>query len=366
MEKRVEALDSLRGFMAVHVALRHLAGYSSISFHPVIATILAPFLFGPPGHALFFVLSGFGLARSMMGKARAGVSPSLAEYVTARWRRIAPPYYVAIILCLAIPSVVLTNGRLSIRTPFPDLYQVVTHALFLHGFGTSTMFGISHPLWSLSLIFQFYLIFPLLHVAMERMDYRSVVAAVLILWLAIRVFLKLVAMNQGFSTDVFWCYIPYRLPTFTLGMAVAYWYGTPRHSRADGPAPFMLGLIAALCLGGSVASDRWGHESMTEMLLGVGYSALLMAALTTCEREGSVGRFLRRPLFVWLGAISYSLYLTHDLVFSRICIAYRYFVPDPNLIGDASLVAASLVLSLSVARAFHQLVERRVRPRRRT
>jgi peptidoglycan/LPS O-acetylase OafA/YrhL len=354
-ESRIEALTGLRGLMALYVTIEHLACYQ---FHPAIAAILAPFSLGLPGHALFFVLTGFGLARSMSRHARHGTSPSLGAYLIARWRRLAPPYYATIVLCLAIPTIALTDGRLLVRVASPDLYTLLTHVLFLHSLNPDTSRAISTPLWSLSLIFQFYLVFPLLYTAMGRWDYRAVAAGVIALWLAIRLLLKLLALSQGFPPTVFWGFILCRLPTFTLGMAVAYWSGSPRRGRGGNPTPVTLGLTAAVLLGGSVVTQGGYNSVVTELLRGVGYTALLLAALTSARRGGRLGRLLSRPALAGLGTISYGLYLTHDLVFSRLCAAYRHFVPDPGLGGDASLVAVGLVLALAVAWAMYHLIEK--------
>lgn len=349
---RIEALTGLRGLMALYVTLEHLAGMYRVEYHPALAALLAPFRLGVPGHALFFVLTGFGLTRSMRRQARAGLAPSLGAYLIARWRRLAPPYYATILLCLALPGLALADGRLLVRVVVPDVWQLLSHVVFLHGLSPDTMYGISAPLWSLSLIFQFYLIFPLLYTAMERWDYRGVAAGVLALGLSVRLLLKLVAQSRGFSPEVFWCFLPCRLPPFVLGMAVAYWAGAPRRARAGGATVVTLGVTAAVLLGGSVVTR-------TGLLSDVGFTAVLLAALTSARRGGLLGRLLSGRALGGLGTLSYGLYLTHDLVLSRLCAAYRHFVAEPGLVSDASLVGVGLGLSLCVAWASYRLIEKR-------
>ena len=229
---------------------------------------------------------------------------------------------------------------------------MLSHVVFLHGLCPDTLYGISGPLWSLSLIFQLYLIFPLLFTAMERWTtapsrracspsgWRSGSC-----WSSSR-------KSRGFSPEVFWGFLPYRLPPFALGMAVAYWAGHPASPGSGARRRSRWG-EAAVLLGGSVVA-RTGRDYPD-----VGFTALLLAAPTPARRGGLLGRLLSRPALAGLGTISYGLYLTHDLVLSRLCAAYRHFVPEPGLLSDASLVAVGLGLSLGVAWALYRLIEKR-------
>ena len=93
MKKRIEALDSLRGVMAAQITLRPTwPGSTASRSTPAIVAVLAPFLHGPPGHALFFVLSGFGLTRSMIVPQVPGLGarPGLWPYLAHQWRRRRP------------------------------------------------------------------------------------------------------------------------------------------------------------------------------------------------------------------------------------------------------------------------------------
>ena len=54
---------------------------------------------------LFFMLSGLCLTLGMIRRDERGQPPRYLVYLTERWRRVAPPYYAALVLCLGIAAV---------------------------------------------------------------------------------------------------------------------------------------------------------------------------------------------------------------------------------------------------------------------
>jgi peptidoglycan/LPS O-acetylase OafA/YrhL len=355
MAKRIEALDGLRGLAALHVCLRHFSYCYGIPFHPVVAAALVPFRYNAPGHALFFVLSGFGLTLSLMRQQESGNPPRLGPYLATQWRRVGPAYYAALLLYCLVPVLEVADSRLVVRVVAPESRAVVGHLLFAQGLIDGTAWEISPPLWSLALIFQFYLLAPLLFVLMERFGYRRAILGVAVFWLALRVLLKAVAMG-GPSPASPGNILCHPLP-FVLGMGIARWYQGFRRGRPALPTR-VTAVAAFVMLGGSVAAGvvRVGIEA--EILRSAGFAALLMAVLVSAGRGGASARLLACPLLGWLGSISYGLYLTHDLVLSRLGAVYRVLLPVSGLGSDALLVALAVALTVSFAWLFHRLLAR--------
>ncbi|MGK7871711.1 acyltransferase family protein [Falsiroseomonas sp. E2-1-a20] len=82
-------------------------------------------------------------------------------------------------------------------------------------------------------------------------------------------------------------------------------------------------------------------------------AALIAIGAFTLILTGRAG-FLRQPVLVWLGAISYSLYLTHNYAGRALMLRLQ---DDAGWLANAS-VGAALVASLVVATVLTYLVER--------
>src|SRR5436309_879806 len=94
--KQIACVDGLRGLAVIAVVLfHHRLQHERDALHSTFSQLLAPVRFGFSGVDLFFVLSGFCLTYSLLGRAKAGRFPTLQSYLSARWWRLAPPYYAA-------------------------------------------------------------------------------------------------------------------------------------------------------------------------------------------------------------------------------------------------------------------------------
>lgn len=350
---KLDCLDGLRALAVAMVILFHLGCAYGWETGSAMGCLLAPLRFGSSGVHLFLVLSGFCLTHAMFRRKQAGRVPGYPAYLAARWRRIAPPFYVAMALCLAAPALSLAIGRPSSSASWLAPHQVATHLLFIHGLWADTIDAISTPFWSLSLEFQFYLVFPLLFAAAERVGAARAVAAVAVLSLAWRGWLAWGMPGHGHLVHGFFLG---RWTEFALGMGVAWWY-----QRADrGRVPWWAFAVAsAATLAAAAAAVSRGVPHASDYLWGLGYAALVMATLVASERGAFLGRVAERPAWVALGVASYSLYLTHSLLLERGVQVYRRLIPRPGLVTDAVMVGAVLAIVLGGGWAFHLLVERR-------
>ncbi|MGK7871597.1 hypothetical protein [Falsiroseomonas sp. E2-1-a20] len=91
-----------------------------------------------------------------------------------------------------------------------------------------------------------------------------------------------------------------------------------------------------------------GHHPLE--FLGAAFVAIAAFALVLTGRAG----FLRQPALIWLGAISYSLYLVHNFAGRALILRLQ---EDAGWSANASILAA-LAASLLVATLLTYLVER--------
>jgi peptidoglycan/LPS O-acetylase OafA/YrhL len=192
--ERLSCVDGLRGIAVLLIVLFHfrllVEGIGSLTHFRML---LAPGRWGATGIQFFLVLSGFGLSYSLMQKARYGQVTGFLPYLLRRWKRIAPSYYVAIFIYVAVTAI----HRDGVAIQGGIFRQIVVHLLFLHGFWADTIYAISAPLWFLSMLFQIYLILPVLFALAEKFGYLLVIPLSIASSLAWRLLLVRVSQILG-------------------------------------------------------------------------------------------------------------------------------------------------------------------------
>jgi peptidoglycan/LPS O-acetylase OafA/YrhL len=353
---KLACLDGLRGIAVIAVILFHIGTGDPTLFLPAVSTYLSPFRFGFSGVHLFLVLSGFCLTLSRLRRERAGRPSTFPEYLSARWRRIAPPYYAAIVLYLALPLLALIIGREGTGAQFLTIRQLAAHVTFLHGLLPDTIYAINTPFWSLSLEFQFYLALPLLCLAAARVGPVPVIAVVALTSVAWRAILASWWPDQAHLVNGF---ILGRLTEFVLGIGVAFWYEAADRKPIGRLSSIGLTAFVVVFMSlGMIAVDR-GLVHLVDFAFGLGFSAILVVVLNAAEHGGLVRRFVENRLLVWAGVISYSLYLTNSLFLGRLAQIYRRLVVLPSVASDLGLITLMLGAVILGGWIFHVLIERR-------
>jgi peptidoglycan/LPS O-acetylase OafA/YrhL len=145
------------------------------------------------------------------------------------------------------------------------------------------------------------------------------------------------------------------------------------------PVPIVKFLAFASCFMGGVIMARTGLPRAVRIVLAIvgaawvaaslwsqdvnghiGYGLLYMAAVAeTLEPSSGLKRVLSKPIFVWFGERSYSIFLTH---FSAIVLsswAVSHFTPHKGVEFFVASRLLACVLSLLVACVLFEGVERR-------
>lgn len=311
-------IDGLRAVAVLSVLLYHAA-----------ALIPGGFV----GVDVFFVISGYVITRTIATDLDAGRF-SLWSFYERRVRRIAPALIVVILATAAASAVILLPvdldgmGRSAIAAAL-----MVSNMLFWGQAGYFDAAAQAKPLlhtWSLGIEEQFYLVYPLVVAALWRHARRALVPALCVL-----AALSFAAAAWHISvdpSDVFYL-APFRFWELLVGGLIAL-----RPVRAlEGSAFAGLGLaliVAALVL----------YDGATTFPGPAALLPTLGAALAiNGAREGmAAARLLAvRPL-VFVGKISYSLYLVHWPLI--VLVEYRQ---DARLDGlqAAAVIAASFALA---------------------
>jgi peptidoglycan/LPS O-acetylase OafA/YrhL len=310
-------LDALRAVAALSVCLYHCTGGMLPKL--VVPAVKQAFAYGYLGVDIFFVISGFIIPYSLLGKNYrvAGIF----AYLKKRVVRITPPAYVSLLLIIGqwyfIDKFINHNTQ---YTGTLSLGRVVHNVLFTVPF---THYGwISTLFWTLAIEFQFYLFIGLLF---NYLFSRPLAWFVGIYALVAAAFVLPAAQAAGFL---------HYSTLFALGGLALLW----QQRRLS-----WLAYAGTLLLFGGLAYWQLGPYAA---LLGVG-TALAINAIT-----------FRIPVLSALGKISYSLYLVHGIVATTAEFVLLKLLPPTTDARKLALTVACLLLAIGGSFLFYTLVEK--------
>lgn len=299
---RFQSLDSWRGLCAVLVALLHYHAAWHLYEFPLIRN---SYLFVD----FFFVLSGFVIAHAYGH--RVGDFADFGCFVVLRFGRLWPLHAAVLGLFLVVELAALALepwlGGAYPRPPFTESRSVVailTNILMLHSLGFHSDVTWNFPSWSISVEFYTYLVFAAVLLVLPR--YR-VSAAVAIITCAVGV---LVMAGPG-SMDVTVQYGIFRcLAGFFLGCLAFQAYLVTVKRLGGGRMPGA-DLVEAGCTVLVLAFIAIAGTGPLSFLAPLVFTAAVFVFAFEC---GFVSRFLKNPLLLRLGALSYSIYMVHAFV----------------------------------------------------
>ncbi len=319
-----------RGFRADINGLRAWAVLAVVLYHFGVA----PFAGGFAGVDVFFVISGYLMCGIILGGLERGKF-SLWTFYLARGRRIWP---ALIVLCLAV----LVFGWFYLM---PEEYlRLGKHAreslLFssnIEYFGEAGYFDVASQqkwllhTWSLSVEWQFYLVFPLLLMLLYRLGMRGY-GLTLCLALLLLVSYLLTGWRGQVNPDEAFYLLHTRAWEMLAGALVYRLQGAvrlaPGGQRLLEAVGLALILLSVLCFDKSTLWPGW--------LAGV--PVLGAALLILAHRQDSLWT-CSRPM-QWLGTSSYSIYLWHWPV----VVGLAYFGVQDSPFWIVAGIALSLLL----------------------
>jgi peptidoglycan/LPS O-acetylase OafA/YrhL len=346
----IRALDGVRALAALSVLFYHSYGHAFPSRKVVLGRdITLPWDFMQTGVHLFFVLSGFLLflpyARAMLA---GRPLPSARRFYGRRALRILPAYWACLL------ALVLVHWP-RFASPL-GLADVGAHAALLQDDFFDFNRAIAGPFWTLAVEAQFYLVLPLFAAGVALVVGRSrslvrLVAGVLLVLGGALLLREVDAVGQRHLADLRGA--PARalllalratmgmqgkfLEVFAVGMLCGVLYIAVVEERRVRPAVAAgLGLaLLAAAAAGFVVLGPLVHEQGIEvppfdvvaqpgnplafygpLLIGLAYGALVLAVLWG---GGPLRALCESGPLVFVGAMSYSLYLWHlPLVFGEV------------------------------------------------
>ena len=321
-------VQALRGFAALWVVLFHAAeGKHLEGIRAATPTWLfdAVFSAGHYGVSIFFALSGFVIAHSLRN---ADATPRFAgRFVLRRSIRLDPPYWATMALMIGQQMI---EARIR-GTAMPDvsLGQLIAHVFYVQDILGYPQ--ISAVFWTLCFEIQFYLGFMLLLVIGRMVGGRAgAVVRIVMFGAALAGALQIYQGLPGGVALTMW-------HAFFVGVA-AYWAG-----QRSG-----MWLVALAILVGAILV----RQSTGDMM-----SAATAVLLYLAFRTGRITTMASGAPLQWLGMISYSLYLSHNIVAGSAYWALGTLMPGGVAAESVQLVLVT-ALSLLFAYALWWVVER--------
>ena len=337
----LKALTSLRGLAAMAVVLQHFCATAQLNASGWIPSIV------PHGYMavdFFFVLSGFIMSYTYL----AGFETlGLRAYGPFLWKRVARIFPLGI----AVTLIIVLCGFLASTVGLTRLFYVVggngelgamivVNVLHLQGFLPDL--NLNAPSWSVSVELGAYVLFPLLvYVMFKANSWLTILYTVI----AIGTLLRLSALNPDGGMAFIWPSFDFArcIIEFSFGMLAYRAFASNARLRAVGNDGWTW-LIAVLAV-----------ASLVGRLDLVAVAVFPFLVLAFALNQGRAGRVLSHRWLHYLGVISFSIYLVHNIF--RAPEMWLARLLHPALLPPWMALSFAVIASISVlpvaALAYH-------------
>ena len=290
------------------------------------------------GVDVFFVISGFLITSILIG----GISEgrfSFWNFYGRRFIRLYPALIAVTVLVFAAAFLLLSPSYMELIARTAKYAITSTSNVFFSKFqGYFDASAQAQPFlhtWSLGVEWQFYLIWPLLVWGIYKLPVQAprkwLVAALALITLA-----SVIASQWmiGKNANTAYYQMPFR--AFELGIGALLVFVYPKRSNPAVSAGLTLAGMAAILYAAFVYTPATPFPGLAALPPCLGAAACIYGA-----QGFTTGNVLKWPWVVYIGKISYSVYLVHW----PLLVLYRlYIFREINTTEKAGLFIASLVL----------------------
>lgn len=304
---RIPSLDGLRAVSIGLVLIGHIALPYSTSSHQAVRRLAAAVNAGGTlGVTVFFGISGFLITSLLIDELERTGRISLRDFYLRRTFRIFPPFYayIAVVLMLTAFGVI-----------HPNISSVLSAITYTSNYCTRCtgpdVWYLGHS-WSLAVEEQFYLLWPAVLMWGGRRGGRAVAISALILCPVLRTVTALYGANNGMRFELvadalaIGCVLAISRPALHANSHYMQFLRAP----ATACLPIAVVLGTSLQNFPSVLPTIFVPSILTTLLL-LGITLTIDRVVTLPER--GLGSLLNGKVLVWLGGLSYSLYLWQQM-----------------------------------------------------
>jgi peptidoglycan/LPS O-acetylase OafA/YrhL len=291
----IPELDGLRGVSILLVIVSHF-GFGD----------LVP---GGLGVTIFFFISGFLITRLLIAEYNQAGRISLRAFYARRFLRLAP----ALLTMLTIVTIVwgLLGNPISDKQIFAAIFYMMN---YYYIFGGEAVLPLG-PLWSLAVEEHYYLIYPVIFLLFWRFQSRFLLGLICVsLGVLFWRYLYVVYLHGGqahtyYATDS-------RIDSILYGAILSVLIETKGSITTylrQNPIFAWLGFFTIILT--LVYRNEVFRETLRYSIQGIALVPIFLSILFSSRVE-IARRPLQWPLLIWVGKISYSLYLWHEAAFS--------------------------------------------------
>jgi len=331
--RRLEYIDALRGLAALMVLWFHAVQQGTRDLPLWIARINNQLA---RGVQLFYLVSAFTLFLTLASRQKSGDFSNL-NFFLRRFFRIAPLFYFALALYLWLygfaPRVSTGNHPIT-------FLNILSNVFFVNGFNPYWINSIVPVGWSVAVEMNFYLLVPLLFRYINTLR-RSILFFLVSLIFSLIVnylFAVYPLINSRHVWDEFrFQWIVNQLPIFSLGIVLFYLLNySSKFSLHSGKI-----LISSIFL---ILLSPW--VKLPLIPLHVQYGVAFLSLAFSLAQKPVI--FLVNSFFIYLGKISYSMYLLHVIGIRIVLHQLGWLVsPQADLLSGVILFPL-LVLAVTV------------------
>ncbi|MCX6937527.1 MAG: acyltransferase family protein [Verrucomicrobia bacterium] len=350
----ISGIDGIRALAVLAVVIYHMSKH----FLPG----------GFSGVDVFFVVSGFVVAGSLMRHSGADFGRFTVEFYARRMLRILPALLFCLVVCSLVAALFIPGSRgfLGRHIPMTGLYAVFGWSNhFLVGktgdyFSPIMDFNPFMHTWSLGVEEQFYLVFPpLFYLWLRFSNARLKASRILSFSLASLFCLSIIYSIKQTASDPLRAYflLPSRFWELAAGAMLFQSLQRRTLSLSAGRQSGIMWCGLALIIVGFFFSDE-RRFPFPYALLAVSGSLLLILGLVSARDRSAVRvpvitRLLAHPALVYFGVRSYSIYLWHWPVF--------VFLRWTTGFDQAWQLLLGLALTLCLAELSFRFIEQPIR-----
>lgn len=332
-------IDGLRAIAVLSVVLFHLA--------------VPGFQGGYVGVDVFFVISGYLITTIIKHKYESHEF-LLSDFYFRRIRRLIPPLIATVMATSIVAAMIMTPYDLAdySRSAVAALFSL-SNVVFYFESGYWDTASELKPLlhtWSLGVEEQFYLFWPALIVGLLSLRRYVTLGVSLtlitVLGAALCVWYTTVDQSAAFYL------LPFRVFQFSLGallipLSVALQGSAEKQMRGAVWVGLLLILVSVVAFDAETHFPGWAV-----LLPTIGAGLVLLSGTGSGESNSVVRALMENPFSVWVGRVSYSMYLVHWPVIAL----FRYHFGLELTLKDQFVLAAATLLMTCM---LHYGVERR-------
>lgn len=304
---------------------------------------------GGLGVTIFFVLSGYLISTLMRIEYKRAGAIGYRNFYLRRLLRLMPPLLIVVAITALLAHLGIVEDQFSVGGLLATLFYFGNYYVIAQNYaGIPDGIGV---VWSLAVEEHFYIFYPFLAALLLRKGSVPLAAAGLTMLCMAVLAWRYWLVGQGAPAEYLNMATDTRIDAILIGCLLALW----RNPWLD-RAPVRLRphdwLIGAACVAVLAASLLYRDEVFRNTLRYTlqGAAIAMLINLSVLHARELPFRWLNSRPLVYLGAISYTVYLSHHVI---ILIITKYW-PD---LGWAGVLAATVLLTLAVAEPMRRWVE---------